>query len=351
MQLAIREARRSIAEDDRIRPKVGAVAVKNGVMLASSCRGDQYPGDHAEFGLLEKKLKNETLAGTTIFTTLEPCTTRNHPKIPCADRLIERRVSRVVVGMLDPDQRITGKGILRLREAGIAVDFFPPELMSELEELNREFSRECLENAEEFVIPGAAEAGLSVFYASRRHYSKFRKDTETIDRYIGTAKKTIIMVSVNLMTGIPFDELCERIKERIRGNKDFQVTISLLDPNLPELMSVMSRILDMESDELSETIQRSFRALLDVRNELPNFEQDRFTLAAHPTMPFGSAILLDHHENNGRIQIESKPYRAGLQHSFGFELCRAQEIGLYEVLVKAYETLIADGRTINGVGD
>jgi Invertebrate-AID/APOBEC-deaminase len=76
-----------------------------------------------------------------VYTTLEPCTTRNHPKIPCAKRLIERKVGRVVVGMLDPDSRITGRGLQALRDANIAIDFFPSDLMAVVEELNREFTR------------------------------------------------------------------------------------------------------------------------------------------------------------------------------------------------------------------
>lgn len=142
MRLAIREARRSHHEDDRPHPYVGVVVARNNAVLATAFRGDQAPGDHAEFGALEKKLAAETLAGSTVYTTLEPCTTRNHPKIPCADRLIERRVARVVIGSLDPDQRITGRGVIRLRRAGIAVDLFPPDLMAEIEELNRDFFRE-----------------------------------------------------------------------------------------------------------------------------------------------------------------------------------------------------------------
>jgi pyrimidine deaminase RibD-like protein len=142
MRLAIREARRSIAEDATPHPYVGVVVVRDNEVLATACRGDRGLGDHAEFGVLEKKLPSEKLSGCTIYTTLEPCTTRNHPKVPCADRLIERRVGRVVIGMLDPDQRITGRGILRLRRAGIAVDLFPPGLMAELEELNRDFIRD-----------------------------------------------------------------------------------------------------------------------------------------------------------------------------------------------------------------
>jgi hypothetical protein len=50
-------------------------------------------------------------------------------------------VARVVIGMLDPNQAITGKGVRRLREANIATDFFPSALMAEAEEMNRHFTR------------------------------------------------------------------------------------------------------------------------------------------------------------------------------------------------------------------
>jgi len=65
----------------------------------------------------------------------------NHPKVPCAIRLAERKVGRVI-GMLDPDDRISGRGQRALRKAGIATDLFPHDLMGEVEELNRDFVRD-----------------------------------------------------------------------------------------------------------------------------------------------------------------------------------------------------------------
>src|ERR1700681_1196609 len=112
--------------------------VKDGKVLATAHRGEAE-GNHAEYITLEKKLSDAALVGTTIYTTLEPCTTRNHPKIPCANRLIERKVSRVVIGMLDPDNRISGRGVRILRKANIVTELFEPELMPEIEELNRDF--------------------------------------------------------------------------------------------------------------------------------------------------------------------------------------------------------------------
>jgi pyrimidine deaminase RibD-like protein/heat shock protein HspQ len=139
-RLAVDEARKSAAEDERVHPMVGCVVVKDGRVLATAHRGE-IGGNHAEFIALEKKLRDETLTGCTVYTTLEPCTTRSHPKIPCADRLIERKVARVVVGTLDPNPDIRGKGILKLRSANIITELFPHDLMAQIEELNREFIR------------------------------------------------------------------------------------------------------------------------------------------------------------------------------------------------------------------
>ncbi len=156
MRLAITEAQKSISEDDRVHPKVGVVVVRDNEILSVSHRGE-VSGEHAEFIALERKLREQVVAGATVYTTLEPCTTRNHPKVPCAQRLIERKVARVVIGMLDPNPIISGKGQLTLREANIATELFASALMAQVEELNREFVRSHREPAfrghvaEEFV--------------------------------------------------------------------------------------------------------------------------------------------------------------------------------------------------------
>lgn len=348
MRLAIQEARRSRGETGKIHPYVGAVVVRDGGVLGSACRGDLDPREHAEFSVLEKKLPAEKLAGCTIYTTLEPCTTRNHPKVPCADHLIARRVGRVVIGMLDPDQRITGKGILRLRRAGIAVDLFPRALMAELEELNRDFTRDREKVAARSCVNGVAEAGLTAFCPSRDYYPRFREEAATIDRYVSTAQSSAVLVSINLMTGIPFHDLCLALERKLTARRGtFSVTVSLLDPDHADLMAAIAPVLSKDPADLSHTIRRSVQALAHFRSRLSKRAQSRVDVRLHNAVPFGSAILLDHRLPNGKIQIETKPYKAGYQRSFAFEVMRTEAGGLYDVLAASYDALLSDGRSVN----
>ena len=134
MEKAIAQARKSKAEAGRISPMVGAVVIdRKGEFLTEAHRGEDEKGEeHAEFRALETKLKTATLAGATVFTTLEPCFERSGDKIPCARRLVERRVERVVIGMLDPDPRVHGKGQMFLLESGIKVQNFDSDLTNEI---------------------------------------------------------------------------------------------------------------------------------------------------------------------------------------------------------------------------
>ncbi len=99
-------------------PQVGCVLVRDGLELGSGFH-QNFGGDHAEVEAL--RCCNGDAAGATAYVNLEPCS--HHGKTPpCADQLIEARVARVVIGAYDPFPQVAGRGIARLRAAGISVD-------------------------------------------------------------------------------------------------------------------------------------------------------------------------------------------------------------------------------------
>lgn len=115
--LALAEQGRGLVEPN---PMVGCVLVRDGRELGRGHHA-RYGGPHAEArAIADAKGRGETVDGATCYVTLEPCS--HHGKTPpCADALVEAHVSRVVVAMIDPHERVAGRGIEKLREAGIEV--------------------------------------------------------------------------------------------------------------------------------------------------------------------------------------------------------------------------------------
>jgi pyrimidine deaminase RibD-like protein len=136
-------APKSIAENDgKPHPYVGVVVVKDGNVIATGFRGETGKGgDHGEFCALKKinaDVDHVDLTGCTVYTTLEPCTERKTGKTPCANRLINGKVARVVYGLADKDETVYGHHALV--EAGVQIWLFANDLMPELFALNKKWS-------------------------------------------------------------------------------------------------------------------------------------------------------------------------------------------------------------------
>ena len=96
-------------------PNVGCVLVRDGQVLAEGWT--QPAGEaHAEVHALQQI--NHQAAGATAYVTLEPCSHYGHTP-PCSDALIKSRVKRVVAAMVDPNPLVSGRGLDKLRQAGV----------------------------------------------------------------------------------------------------------------------------------------------------------------------------------------------------------------------------------------
>ena len=150
MEAAVAEMLRSRSEhSNKVDPLVGAVLVSaEGEELARACRGKLRDGDHAEYTLIERYLRDRSLEGASIYVTLEPCTKRRPPKKPCSHWVVKSRIGRVFIGMTDPNPDICGRGIQYLLDHGVDVVFFDADLGLQIREANRDFIA-YYENAEQ----------------------------------------------------------------------------------------------------------------------------------------------------------------------------------------------------------
>ena len=131
MARALQLAARGI-ETTSPNPRVGAVLVKDGVVIGEGWH--QRAGEaHAEVhALADAAKRGNDVRGATIYVTLEPCDHIGRTP-PCSVALLEAGVARVVAAMADP-HRLAANGAARLRAAGVTVDF--GVLEAEARELN-----------------------------------------------------------------------------------------------------------------------------------------------------------------------------------------------------------------------
>jgi len=116
-------------------PMVGAVIVHDNRIIGEGFHG-QYGGPHAEVQAIFSVKDEKLLKKSTLYVNLEPCS--HYGKTPpCVDLILEKQIPEVVIGHEDPFPEVSGRGIKKLREAGIKV--ICGILEEECKELNKRF--------------------------------------------------------------------------------------------------------------------------------------------------------------------------------------------------------------------
>lgn len=116
-------------------PMVGCVIVHRGEIIGEGYH-KLYGGPHAEVVAIQSVQNQELLAESTVYVTLEPCAHWGKTP-PCARLLVEKKVRKVVIGAVDTNPLVGGKGIEILKEAGVEV--ISGVLEQELRFQNRRF--------------------------------------------------------------------------------------------------------------------------------------------------------------------------------------------------------------------
>ncbi len=103
----------------RPNPMVGCVVVCDGVIVGEGYTS-AYGGNHAEVNAINAVVDKSLLVNSTLYVSLEPC---NHygKTPPCSDLIVKNKVPRVVIGCVDPFDKVAGKGIEKLKKNGCEV--------------------------------------------------------------------------------------------------------------------------------------------------------------------------------------------------------------------------------------
>ncbi len=176
-------------------PVVGAVLVKNKRVVGEGFH-QKAGGPHAE--VLALAQAGEHARGATMYVSLEPCC--HHGRTPpCVPEIVKAGVANVVVGLVDPDPRVSGGGLKELRAAGVSVEMSDEDSQEQCAEVNRAFI--CrLKRGRPYVTLKFA-ASLDGKIASRTGRSKYITGDEA-RRWVHRERDShdAIMVGINTVT-------------------------------------------------------------------------------------------------------------------------------------------------------
>ncbi len=251
MREALREARKGLGRTSP-NPAVGAVVVKNGQIIA---RGYHKKAGlpHAEVEALKKLGGNAP--GCTIYITLEPC--NHHGRTPpCSEAVLKSGISRVVVGMKDPNPDVLGGGCEFLKKNGIEVK--TGVLETECRYLNEAFLKYVL-TRRPFVIAKSAIT-LDGWTGTATGHSKWITN-EKSRQFAHRLRDQVDAVMVGVGTVLADDpQLTTRIKHG-RGRDPLRIVLDThlktpVDAKIVNHDSSASTLIVVGADVLPEALER-----------------------------------------------------------------------------------------------
>ena len=273
-------------------PMVGCVVVKDNEIIAEGYH-EYYGGLHAERNALTHTTAD--CKGATLYVTLEPCC--HHGKTPpCTDIIIEKGIKKVVVGLLDPNPLVSGKGISILQNAGIEV--VTGVEVDKIKELNKVFLK-YIKTKRPYVILKTAMTldGKIASYTgdskwitndkSRQLVHKLRSEMMGIVAGIGTVKADNPMLNCRLEGQQTTDNRQQSVRQPIRIIVDTKASISL-DSNIVKTANEYRTILAVGQQTTDNSQQSKI-------NELESFNVE----------------ILQCEEKDGRVDINDLMIKLG----------------------------------------
>ena len=265
MKEALRLARRG-AGGVSPNPLVGAVIVKNNAVIARGYH-ERYGGPHAEINALRQA--RGYAKGATLYINLEPCS--HYGKTPpCTDALIASGIARVFVGMVDPNPLVSGRGIKKLQQAGIAVEV--GLLEDQCRRLNEVFIKYITQKVPFVTLKAAMTLDGNI--ATRSGDSKWIscEASRKLVHILRSQSDALMVGSGTVMTDDP--QLTVRLKKKslknplriiVDGKLRIPLTSKVLQPNLAKgtmIVTAPSRVSSRKARQITKTGARIMSAPL-----------------------------------------------------------------------------------------
>lgn len=216
-------------------PLVGAVIVKDGKIIGEGFHA-VLGGPHAEVNAF--KNATEDVAGSTMYVTLEPCSHFGRTP-PCANAIINSKVKEVVVSIVDPNPKVSGRGVKMLEDAGIRVT--TGVLEQEARKLNEIFIKYISEK-KPFVIMKTAMT-LDGKIATENGDSKWISG-ESSRRFVHEIRDRVASIMVGVNTVLKDDP---SLTTRLQGKKGSDPVRIIVDSKGE--IPLNSKVLTIESDQ------------------------------------------------------------------------------------------------------